>query len=362
MKDGRAYVAESSVVSENVVGLKRFNIAVAGLVHGHVHGMIKGLCDAGAKVVCVYDSSDKNIEDFLLKYGSCDVLNNPEDIISSSSVDLVINCMMPDIRADFSVRCIESGKAVFSDKPGFLTREDGLRIEQAVKTFKGRYCIYFSEHFHHEGSICAERIIKSGRIGKVFSYIGMGPHRLNEPSRPSWFFNPKINGDVIVDLGCHLIEQFLLYTGNNNAKIVCSHKANIEHLNHPSFFDCGDVSVVGDNGATGYIKVDWFTSDGIPSWGDCRTFVYGTKGELEVRKYCDIANSDQSDNVYVADNKKCEVIKAHNSIGFDFFGEFISDCLNKDRDCSIEVNGVSLPVFCIRAMSLSIEASEKAEH
>lgn len=360
MKDGRLYTASSSVKADNVVGNNRFNIAVAGLVHGHVNGIIKGLCDAGAKLSCVYDSSSERIAEFIENYGPCKVVSDPMEIVLSDEVDLVVNCMMPDIRAEYSENCLKHSKAVFSDKPGFLTPEEGKRIEKAVRDYNGRYCIYFSEHFHHEGMICAQNLINQGQIGKVFNYIGMGPHRLNAQSRPSWFFNPQINGDVIADLGCHLIEQFLLLTGNTDARIVSSHKANIAHPEYPDFFDAGEVSLIGKNGASGYIKVDWFTPDAMPSWGDCRAFVYGTEGELEVRKYCDIANSEESDNVYICNNRQCNVIHAHNNVGFDFFGRFISDCLNQNTPSSLKVNGLDLSLFCIKAMQLTIEASFRA--
>lgn len=360
MKDGRFYVSESSVAAVDVVGDKHFTIAVIGMVHGHVNGMIKGLCEAGATIGYVYDSDSENVNRIIEQYGEAEVLESADRVFCCKEVDLVINCLMPDIRCDFSVKCIEHGIAVFSDKPGFLTLKDGMRIQNAVKNNNGRYCIYFSEHFHHEGSICAMNLIKEGRIGKVFNYVGMGPHRLNESSRPDWFFKPSVNGDVIVDLGCHLVEQFLLYTGNSDAEIICASKGNINHKNHPEFFDCGDFSIHGKNGATGYVKVDWFTCAGIPSWGDCRAFVYGTEGQIEVRKYCDIALSETGDNVYVSDKDSCSVIHAHNSVGFDFFGNFILNCMNREKEPEIFVNGISLSDFCIKAMELTIAASEKA--
>ena len=38
---------------------------------------------------------------------------------------------------------------------------------------------------------------------------------------------------------------------------------------------------------TGYIRIDWFTPDGLPTWGDGRLTILGTEGYIELRKYVD---------------------------------------------------------------------------
>jgi hypothetical protein len=59
---------------------------------------------------------------------------------------------------------------------------------------------------------------------------------------------------------------------------------------HPKFEDFGDMMLTGDGGA-GYVRVDWFTPDGLPTWGDGRLFILGTEGYIELRKYVDIAGA-----------------------------------------------------------------------
>src|SRR3712207_8630391 len=46
------------------------------------------------------------------------------------------------------------------------------------------------------------------------------------------------------------------------------------------------------NGGTGYIRVDWFTPDGLKTWGDGRLTVLGTDGYIEIRKKIDIAGRE----------------------------------------------------------------------
>jgi hypothetical protein len=38
--------------------------------------------------------------------------------------------------------------------------------------------------------------------------------------------------------------------------------------------------MVRSNRGTGYIRIDWCTADGLPTWGDGRLTVLGTEGYI----------------------------------------------------------------------------------
>ncbi len=71
---------------------------------------------------------------------------------------------------------------------------------------------------------------------------------------------------------------------------MASQVGNVHHQQYPEFEDFGDVMLRGDGGA-GYIRVDWFTPDGLATWGDGRLTILGTDGYIEVRKNIDIAGT-----------------------------------------------------------------------
>ena len=48
----------------------------------------------------------------------------------------------------------------------------------------------------------------------------------------------------------------------------------------------------GNEGA-GYIRVDWYSPDGLETWGDGRLILLGTEGYIELRKNCDIADAPE---------------------------------------------------------------------
>ncbi len=354
--DGRSFRASTKVASRKVVREGGFLIAVMGLAHGHVYGMIDGFADAGGTIASVYDPDPAKVSEFVQRIGHpVKVAACAEEIVEDPSIGLVINCVEPHERAQMSVRLLDAGKNVFSDKPGFLT-VDGYRMIREARDRSGRhYLIFFSEHFQSEGMIKAISLVNDGAIGDVIHYEGFGPHRLNAPTRPLWFFDSSKNGSVLLDLGCHLVEQFLCLTNSRDASVIYASSVNLRHPQYSNFRDLGEMVLRTPKGATAYIRVDWFTPDGLSSWGDGRAFITGDKGYIEVRKYLDIGRGgpETGDRLFLSDMQSERVIEAKDNVGFPFFGDFILDCMNDtfsatDYDLSLE------------AMRVTAEAEAKA--
>ena len=342
MLDGRDYIATSAVRMPRVVQDGDFRIAVAGLAHGHVYSLVGGLLEAGATLDCVYDPEQSKVDAFIERFGGqARAVSGLEDILSDERISLVVNCVRPDLRADVSILLLEAGKDVFSDKPGFLKVEDYQRIKDAISASGKHYLIYFSEHFHSEGMIYAQKLVSSGQIGKVVHYEGFGPHRLNPTTRPQWFFDVEKNGSVLLDLGCHLVEQFMSLTGSKDVEIRLARVSNLCHPGFPGFFDFGEMVLQTPEGVSGYIRVDWLTPDGLSVWGDGRAFITGDTGYIEARKYLDVGKDAEGDNVILVNNETEEMIRTKDKVGFDFFGKFILDCIGgrftaTDYDLSLE--------------------------
>jgi hypothetical protein len=83
---------------------------------------------------------------------------------------------------------------------------------------------------------------------------------------------------------------------------LASQVGNFAHPEHPELEDYGDVSLRGDGGL-GWIRVDWYTPDGLPTWGDGRLFILGTDGYLELRKYCDLEGRPGGEHLFLVDRE-----------------------------------------------------------
>lgn len=49
-----------------------------------------------------------------------------------------------------------------------------------------------------------------------------------------------------------------------------------------------------------------FNLDGLPTWGDGRIFITGTKGSIEVRKYLNLGELQTGDHVFIVDEEGVE--------------------------------------------------------
>jgi predicted dehydrogenase len=103
------------------------------------------------------------------------------------------------------------------------------------------------------------------------------------------------------------IDQFLWFTGTEQADVVSSIVANYSHPDSPKMQDFGEVMLRSD-GAHGYVRVDWYTPRGLPTWGDGRLVILGTEGYIELRKYVDVAGRPGRDHLFVVDDAGTEYI------------------------------------------------------
>jgi predicted dehydrogenase len=192
-------------------------------------------------------------------------------------------------------------------------------------------------------------LIKEGAIGRVVQVIGTGPHRLNAPTRPDWFFRKENYGGILCDIGSHQIEQFLFFSDCKDAKVAQSKIANYKNKQFPELEDFGDATLIGDNGATNYFRVDWLTPDGLGTWGDGRTIILGTDGYIELRKYIDIARTKEGDHLFLVNHEGEKHFAVHGQIGYPFFGELILDCLNRTEIAMTQAHAFKAAELCLIA-------------
>ena len=193
--------------------------------------------------------------------------------------------------------------------------------------------------------------MQAGAIGRVLQTIGLGPHRVGNYARPDWFWSRERNGGILCDIGSHQVEQFLFFTGSREGRGRGEPRRQ--------FRPPGNAGLRGfradparSDGATGYIRVDWFTPDGLPVWGDGRLFILGTEGTIELRKYVDIAGRPGGDHLFLVDRKGTRHIDcAGTKIAY---GEQLrDDVLNRTETAMPQAH-------CFNAMELALTAQAKA--
>ncbi len=304
--------------------------AVIGLDHYHIFSMTAAVQRGGGKLVKFYATDPKQIADFRKQFGNVPLAKSEEEILHDKSIQLVAGAPIPNQRAPLGIRVMKAGKDYLSDKPAITTLEQLAEVRKTVAETKRKFAILYSERLEVKAAVHAGYLIDQDAIGKVIQTINIAPHRIGNADaggRPEWFWHKERYGGILTDIGSHQIEQFLYYTKSTRAHVVASQTGNLAHPQHPEFEDFGDMMVAG-NGGTGYIRVDWFTPDGLPTWGDGRLFILGTEGYIELRKYVDIAGRPGGNHLFIVDKKGIRFIDCKD-VALPFGPQFVSDILNR---------------------------------
>ncbi|WP_414664311.1 Gfo/Idh/MocA family protein [Horticoccus sp. 23ND18S-11] len=334
-----------------VVKPGEFVFAAAHFDHGHITGQCTALIEAGGTLKWAYEPDEKKRAAFVARFKTVKVARSLDEILADPEVKLVAAAAVTSERGALGCRVMEAGKDYFTDKAPFTTL-DQLAQARAVTARTGRkYMVYYSERLTSEAGMFATDLVHDGVIGRVVQVTGLGPHRLNKPTRPQWFFERAKYGGILCDIGSHQCEQFLTYTGAKDAIVTHAAVGNFANPETPELEDFGEASFVGDNGSTNQFRVDWFTPAGLSTWGDGRTFILGTKGYIELRKYVDVAREKTGEHVYLVDGKGEHHLAVDGRVGSRFFGEFILDCLNRTEKAMTQAHAFKAAELCLRAQA-----------
>ena len=328
----------------------RIRFAVIGINHPHIYGMINTVIDGGGELVSVYAKEPELIAEFSKRYPQAKRANTPKEILEDRSIQLVLSSAIPVERAPLGIEVMQHGKDFLVDKPGITTLEQLAEVQRVQKETNRFYTIYI-ERLETRIIPKAGALIKAGAIGKVIQTIGLGPHRMNPQSRPEWFFDKKYFGGVITDLASHQFDQFIYFTGSTQADIVSARVGNLNHPQYPNFEDFGDAMLTGDKGA-GYLRVDWFSPDGLKTFGDGRQTILGTDGYIELRKTVDLSGKQGGDHLFLVNQKENIYIDCSKE-PLLFSKRFINDLINR-TETAIRQEEVFL------AAELGLKAQAKA--
>ena len=333
--------------------------AVCGMSHDHIYGMVGAVQRGGGELVAVWGGEQDKLAQFSRRYPAARVVKTQEEILHDPKVQLVLTSQIPDERAGIAIRAMRRGKDVLSDKPGMTTLEQLAEIRKTIAETSRIYAIMYSELLEVKAAVYAGVLVRQGAIGKVIQTINIAPHQIVQRGgdaggaspRPAWFWDPDKYGGILCDIGSHQVDQFLYYTGSKQAEVVESQVANVRHPQHPRFQDFGDMVLRGDRGL-GYVRLDWFTPDGVGTWGDGRLFILGTDGYIEIRKYTNIAVSHHGNNLYIVDNKQARFIDCNN-MPLPFGPQFVADIVNRTHQAQD-------PQECLLAAELVLKAQKNA--
>jgi predicted dehydrogenase len=331
---------------------ERLRFAAIGLDHSHIFGQVDLLLAAGAEFAAFHASEDRLARPFAERYPQAKRVDDPRRLLEDDSIALIVSAAIPCERAPLGIAAMRHGKDFMVDKPGMTSLAQLAEVRNAQNETGRIYSICYSEHFGTRSTVRAGELVATGAIGEVINLTGLGPHRFDREHRPAWFFNREQTGGILTDIASHQCEQFLFFTASPDAEVIAATVANRAHPEAPELQDFGEM-LLRTRDATGYIRVDWFTPDGLPSWGDGRLIILGTEGYIELRKYVDLAGQSGIDHLLLVDRKGVHRIDC-STVELPYGRQLLQDILVRTETAMPQAR-------CFKAMELALTAQGLAE-
>jgi predicted dehydrogenase len=325
--------------------------AAIGLDHRHMYEMTGRLLELGGECVGYWTEGEPQpLTGFVKRYPDIPRVADKRRLLEDSTVQLILTAAIPCDRAAVAIEAMRAGKDVMTDKPGCTTVEQ-LGALRKVVAETGRFWSACYGRFESAAVTRALELVATGAIGRVVQTVALGPHRLNRHLRPAWFFQRDKYGGILTDIGCHQIDQFLTFTGSDDAEIVSAAVGNFANPRDPGFEDFGEMLLRSDKGC-GYARLDWYTPDGLATWGDGRLTVLGADGYIELRKNIDIAGRPGADHLFLVDNKSTRYVDC-SSAERPYYANLIADVLDRTETAMSQNH-------CFKVMELALEAEAMA--
>ena len=327
-------------------------LGVLGIDHGHIFGMLSNMKAQGCTCEAYWtDGPAVTEEKFNTVFSDVLRVDDRRRILDDPEVSMVLISAVPADRSKFAIEAMETGKDVMVDKPGCTTLEQLEEIRE-VQARTGRiWTVNFSERFEVPAVTRADELVQAGAIGRIIQTVGLGPHKQNLATRPDWYFKRERFGGILCDIGSHQIDQFLYFTNSETADIAHALVENTTMPEQPEFQDFGEIVLKSGNGH-GYIRVDWFTPKGLPTWGDGRLFLQGTDGQIELRKYTDIGRPHVTNTLFLVNDDKNEMIPCEDA-GLPYFPRLIADVQERTETAVGQSHTYTTTELSIRAQMIA---------
>ncbi len=351
-KDGMNYAPDMSG-NQVVVKPGEFVFAASHFDHGHIYGQIEGLASAGGVLKAIYEPDAKRLAGMLKAHPQAKVVSDFREILDDPEVQLVTSAAIPNLRCGVGLQVMDAGKDYLTDKSPFTTLDQLAAVRAKVEETGRKYMVCYSERLGSEAGWHAGELLREGVIGRVLQVLNLAPHNLTPERRPEWFFKKECYGGILTDIGSHQFEQFLTYAGATDGTVNFARVDNIGNPGAPELEDFGEASLTLDTGASAYCRLDWFNPKGSKVWGDGRTFVLGTKGYMEIRKYIDLLHSPVGNRILLVNDEDSVEIECQGKVGFPYFGKLILDCLNRSENAMTQAHAFKAAELSMLAQQLA---------
>jgi len=234
-----------------------------------------------AEVAAIADTSAEMIAAAKETAPGAEVVAGLDELLALG-LDGIVIATPSALHAEQSVRALESGAAVFCQKPLGRTAAEARAVVDAARAADRLLSVDFSYRFTEGMREIRERV-RAGELGKVFA-VDLVFHNAYGPDKP-WFYDPALSGGgCVMDLGVHLVDLALWTLGWPEVESVSSRLFRDGAALGPSPAVCEDyatATVEVDGGTTVSLTCSWRVSAGQDAVIEAA--FYGTGGGAALR-------------------------------------------------------------------------------
>jgi predicted dehydrogenase len=135
-----------------------------------------------------------------------------EELLAHTDIEIVVNLTIPAAHAEVSMRAVQAGKHVWSEKPFSTDRAGGRALLEAAHD-RGLRVACAPDTILGAGLQTAQRLIQDGRIGEPLTAITMMQASGPEAWHPNPDFLYAVGGGPLFDMGPYYVTTLVLNLG-----------------------------------------------------------------------------------------------------------------------------------------------------
>ncbi len=193
-----------------------------------------------------------------------------EALLADPAVDVVTVAIPNDVHRDVCIQAMEAGKLVISEKP-VTTSSPILEEMIAASERTGSVFTVHQNRRWDEDFRVAEKIVKSGDLGRVFSIQSRVHGSRGIPG--DWRNRKAQGGGMVLDWGVHLLDQMNMMMG----KMPKSVYATLSNVTNEEVDDGFTATFTFDDGLVFTVEVGTSNFINLPRW-----YVQGLNGTAQI--------------------------------------------------------------------------------
>lgn len=135
-----------------------------------------------------------------------------DDMLDSPDIDLVLNLTVPAVHAEISLRALDAGKHVYSEKPLAIERADGIAILRAARE-RNLLVGCAPDTFLGAGLQAARQVVDSGALGRPIAATAMFASHGPEIWHPDPDFFYQHGAGPLFDMGPYYLTTLMTLLG-----------------------------------------------------------------------------------------------------------------------------------------------------